>query len=254
MNTKKKKIILSIIIVLSVIAIALISRYISLSSITPSYNKQVNIFNQSVDEYNNLLLLTSADNIAGYDNDLEKIPTFEKFFDVFKSIFKGNSKNKINKDIETVKELENELKNRIAVLKQITAPSTNWVIKKLSELGNVTGTEAVTIETDVNGLLGKDGGYQNCVYFSLACIDQKEIPGETIAQKGTDCGGSVEIFSNKEDAEARCNYLSQYDNTILYSGSYAIIGTMVIRFSYIIDGETQYELTNQLTKLMTTVE
>lgn len=31
----------------------------------------------------------------------------------------------------------------------------------------------------------------------------------------------------------RCEYLSDYDNTILYSGSYTLLGTMAIRASYL---------------------
>ena len=57
-----------------------------------------------------------------------------------------------------------------------------------------------------------------------------------------------------EDAAARCEYLHGFDNTILYTGSYAIVGTMVIRISYIYTTEEQYEMTNRITKELTKLE
>ncbi len=48
-----------------------------------------------------------------------------------------------------------------------------------------------------------------------------------------------------------CEYLHGFDNTILYTGSYAIVGTMVIRISYIYTTEEQYEMTNRITKELT---
>lgn len=72
-----------------------------------------------------------------------------------------------------------------------------------------------------------------------------------LVAKGTDAGGAVEVFSSVEDAEARCEYLAGFDNTLLCSGSYAIIGTMVIRTSYRLDGESQPDLTIEITQEFT---
>ena len=57
-----------------------------------------------------------------------------------------------------------------------------------------------------------------------------------------------------QDAEARCEYLSGFDNTILYTGSYAIVGTMVIRISYAYTDEAQYEMTDRIAKAFTQLE
>ena len=54
-----------------------------------------------------------------------------------------------------------------------------------------------------------------------------------------------------EDAEARCEYLSGFDGTVLYSGSYAIVGTMVIRTSYKLTNEQQLALTDKITSAVT---
>lgn len=100
-------------------------------------------------------------------------------------------------------------------------------------------------------MLGKDGGYTACLYFTISDIDSDSVEGDTIVDKGTDVGGAIEVYKSVKDAEARCEYLSGFDNTLLYSGSYAIIGTMVIRTSYRLDGESQLELTTEITKAFT---
>lgn len=84
-------------------------------------------------------------------------------------------------------------------------------------------------------------------------IDQEKIPGNSIVDKGTDCGGSIEIYESRKNAEERCSYLSEFENTILYSGSYAIVGTMVIRTSYLLNGNEQLKLTDEITKKLTEI-
>ena len=72
-----------------------------------------------------------------------------------------------------------------------------------------------------------------------------------MVDKGTDAGGAIEIYSNIKDAMERCEYLSEYDNTLLYSGSYAVVGTMVIRLSYALTDEEQLYLTDRITMELT---
>lgn len=97
-----------------------------------------------------------------------------------------------------------------------------------------------------------------CVFYLTAythsAINQNEIPGNNIVAKGTDAGGALEVYANREDAEARVDYLAGFDNTILYSGSYAIVGTMVIRTSYKLTDEQQLILTDAITRAVTMVE
>ena len=52
---------------------------------------------------------------------------------------------------------------------------------------------------------------------------------------------------------ARCEYLSDYDNTILYSGSYALLGTMVIRVSHLLDNKGQYDITSEIVEALTSL-
>jgi hypothetical protein len=144
-----------------------------------------------------------------------------------------------------------EVKSAVTLLKQITAPTSDWVIEKLGTVEKITGTQAVTEELDPDDLLGKEGGFSACVYFTVSDINPEETVGDSIVAKGTDSGGAVEVYPTVKDAEARCEYLSGFDGTVLYSGSYAIVGTTVIRTSYKLTNEQQMELTNAITVALT---
>ena len=95
-------------------------------------------------------------------------------------------------------------------------------------------------------MLGKKDGYDCCVYFTVNSFDADSVPGADIIAKGTDGGGAVEVYPTLENAKARCDYLSKYDNTLLYSGSYVLVGTMVVRTSYKLSNQEQIDLTNAI--------
>ena len=114
---------------------------------------------------------------------------------------------------------------------QIINPSEEFVISKLRTIPVITGVQAATEEHDPNGKLHKAGGYTAAIYFSTSYINQSDIPGEDIVDKGTDCGGQIEVYKTVEDAEKRNTYLSTFDGTLFDSGLHKVIGTMVIRIS-----------------------
>ena len=78
--------------------------------------------------------------------------------------------------------------------------------------------------------------------------------GNNIVSMDTDAGGAVEVYADLADAQARVEYLSGFDGTVLYSGSYAIAGTTVIRTSYKFTDEQQLLLTHTITMALTAVE
>ena len=146
------------------------------------------------------------------------------------------------------------LATKYLVVLQITDPSEDFVIERLKSVPDITETAAVTPNNDPNGLLNKEGGYTSCIYFTIKEIDSTKVKGTGVVGKGTDAGGAVEIYATLEDALNRCDYLSQFDGTLLYSGSYAIIGTMVIRTSYKLTDKQQIDLTNIITEKLTALE
>ncbi len=62
--------------------------------------------------------------------------------------------------------------------------------------------------------MGQDSGCIGIVYFGLDSIDANIVNGDNIISKGTDAGGSVEIFNSLEAARNRCEYLGQFDKYI----------------------------------------
>ena len=68
---------------------------------------------------------------------------------------------------------------------------------------------------------------------------------------GKDGGGCIEVYKNIHDAKTRCDYLKSFDGSILPTGSYSLIGTMIVRTSYQLDDASQYNLTDEIFSSLT---
>lgn len=211
---------------------------------TAKYNAAVENFNHQVETYNSSVALVAIDNIPELPTKLEPL-TVESidFWDNAKVLLGANSKAKILADADTVADMTEQAKSAVALVKQIAAPSAEWVADRLNTVAEITGTQTVTEELNPDGLLNKDGGYIACVYFTVKAINSEEILGDSIVAKGTDAGGAVEVYATLAEAEARCEYLAGFDGSVLYTGSYAVVGTMVVRTSYKLTNEEQLNLT-----------
>ena len=243
-------------IVIGILVVACISLYFMMISpaikATNDYNKAVDEYNEMSTRYDEALKKVCVDNIEGISataGRLEKESV--ELADVIQTVLDGNTANKIENDTATIYKLIDSMKDDLKVVAQIEDPSEKWVTERLKTVSMIKEVEAVSEDNDPNMMLGKDGGYTACLYFTISDIDSDSVEGATIVDKGTDVGGAIEVYKSVKDAEARCEYLSGFDNTLLYSGSYAIIGTMVIRTSYRLDGESQLELTTEITKAFT---
>ena len=220
--------------------------YCSYAKTVSSYNKSVGEYNTTAQEYINLIQKSSVDNIKNLPTKLTfKNREDKNFISFVSNLF---SKKKIQKRESEVKNKTSELVADYMTVNQITNPSEDWVINRLKGISEITGTAPVTEDNDPNGYLGKDGGYTSCIYFSDSNVDQSVVDGSDIIEKGCDGGGAVEVYKNKNDATNRCEYLSKFDGTLLYTGSYAVIGTMVIRTSYLLSDDQQLELTNKISQ------
>lgn len=222
---------------------------------TKEYNEAVKSFNQNVAEYNKAVSLTSVANIDGMPTSFDTLSVVsEQYEDVADVVQSENNAEKIAKDTNTVLEMASQVKALTMIVRQITAPSGEWVIERLSKIDSITGSQAVTEEFNPDGLLGKPSGYSSCIYFTVAAALPDEVPGGNTVEKGTDAGGAVEVYPTLLDAEERVKYLAGFDGTVLYSGSYAIVGTMVIRTSYKLSNEQQVELTSSIAQALTAKE
>ena len=219
---------------------------------TKAYNDAVERFNLLVDEYNESVSLICIDNIYGMPTALEPLSLeSESYEDNAEVVRSDNSKEKISSDTEKIIDMSAQVEALIKIAHQLNAPTGEWVSERLTSVDGITGCQQVTESMNPDGLLGKEGGYSACVYFSHSAVKQSEVPGNSIVAKGTDAGGAVEIYPTLSDAKARVEYLAGFDDTILYSGSYAIVGTMVIRTSYKLTDEHQFILTDAITMALT---
>lgn len=150
--------------------------------------------------------------------------------------------------INAISEKQTAYQNSVLQMKQITNPNEDFVIQRLKGIPNISGYQAVTEDYDPNGNLNKQGGYTSTVYFSTPLIDQSSVYGNDIVDKGTECGGAIEVYASEEDAEKRDSYLASFDGAgMLNSGSHKVLGTIVIRTSTKLTATQQNEFTNNIT-------
>ena len=150
--------------------------------------------------------------------------------------------------INAISEKQTAYQNSVLQMKQITNPNEDFVIQRLKGIPNISGYQAVTEDHDPNGNLNKQGGYTSTVYFSTPLIDQSSVYGNDIVDKGTECGGAIEVYALEEDAEKRDSYLASFDGAgMLNSGSHKVLGTIVIRTSTKLTATQQNEFTNNIT-------
>jgi len=207
------------------------------------YTEIAEAYHRSAEEYRDLLKITSVENITGLPVNPEPYEIREKL-----------PHEEILKETDVIRRAWTGLRYAILLARQITAPSEQWVTERLRTVDGITETAAVTKDRDPNGMLGKAGGYTACVYFTFDGVPQETISGGDVIAKGTDGGGAVEVYRTAADAQARCEYLAQFDNTLLYTGSCAVVGTMVIRTSYALTDEEQLILTDRITRAFVNAE
>lgn len=126
--------------------------------------------------------------------------------------------------------------NSIKQYEQLTNPSEEFVLQRISSIDEVGAVSAVTEDQDPNGKLHKSGGYTATIYFESKNVNQDDIYvsgdyADVLIDKGTDAGGAVEVYATEKDAKARNEYLSAFDGGLLSSGSHRVAGTVVIRTS-----------------------
>lgn len=258
-NNKKYKFAIAVIVLIAVVICFIIGwsiiknpRYVT---ITKKYNQAVNEYNSTLDKYNKITATSSVENIKGCKAPAKKLSlSSEKKEDIKKSLENGNSVKKIKKDTDTINTWIGNLKNSIEIAEQVKKPTVDWVKSKLSIIDKINTIETVTDSNVITKHLGENSNCSGIVYFSIKDIEEDSVEGKTIVEKGTDVGGCIEIYNNLHSAKDRCEYLGEFDGTYLYTGSYALIGTTVVRTSYRLEEKQQLELTNLIFEQMSNLE
>ena len=148
--------------------------------------------------------------------------------------------------------------DRVQGLKQLTAPSDEFVMDRLKRVDNILAIGAVTEDHDPNGKLNKAGGYIGTIYYEDSRIDKSQLyiaPEEdNVIDIGTRGGGAIEIYPDKESAEKRNDYLATFDGSVLSNGAHHVYGTVVIRVSDELTASQQTEMTEKLLSVLLAVE
>lgn len=157
--------------------------------------------------------------------------------------------------ITNINEKKSALEHSIKQMKQITNPSEDFVVLRLQGIEGISACQTVTEEHDPNGMLNKQGGYTAVVYFSSPWINQDEVYGNDIVEKGTECGGGIEVYASVDDAENRNAYLASFDGAgMLNPGSHTVLGTIVIRTSSLLTATQQNELTQVISSKLLEIQ
>lgn len=138
--------------------------------------------------------------------------------------------------------------------KQLTNPSEEFVIQRLKTVDEIADVRAVTEDNDPNGKLNKPGGYTATVYFESKNVNQANVYGTDLIDKGTDAGGAIEVYANEEDAIKRNDYLATFDGGILASGSHKVVGTVLIRTSDELSASKQKALEEKIISAIAALE
>lgn len=275
MNEKKEKNKKLMIGIVAILAVAIIGICIWYFQVKKPYEQAVNDFNSAVSsvelknkeldavisdaktvmekgdkpyDENTISNLTVA--VADAESNRREIPELpDKTEEIISKTNELNAPIDYSAFIDTVKEKQLALENSILQQKQIIAPEENFIIQRIQGVEGVSGIQAVTEDHDPNGNLNKAGGYTASVYFSSSLINQDELFGNDIVEKGTECGGCIEVYPTIEDAEKRNTYLSAFDGAGMFnSGSHNVLGSIVIRTSSKLTATQQNELTQKISE------
>ncbi len=184
--------------------------------------------------------------------EIPKMPDTEK--EINDLVKKELKKIDYSDTIEDIKTKKQHLEQSVLQFDQLNAPTQDFIISRLNEVESIKEISAVTEDNDPNGNLNKAGGYTSQVYFMDSAVDQSKVYGDTLIDKGTDCGGSVEVYKTVEDAQKRDVYLGAFDNTVFVSGSHIVVGTCVIRTSQYLTASQQQDLQQRIIDVLTRID
>lgn len=144
--------------------------------------------------------------------------------------------------------------NAIKQLEQITAPAEDFIIERLKLVSTIIDTAAATADADPDGMLGQDGGYRSAVFFSDSRVDQEALSRQgrytnEILDKGTDAGGTVEVFDSVEAATERSRQLDEIalgQTAQAGTGKHHVLQTIVIRTSALLTEAQHNDLVDSI--------
>jgi hypothetical protein len=227
------------------------SKNTDLDAAVSNVDKLFNNKDIALDETRRPALETSISDAKAVKCDISEMPSALEEIEAKKEEFKKiDYTDALAKLDMAYKALDKSIKQYALV----NNPKESYIIKCLGKVTNVVDISAVTEGNDPNGHLNKAGGYTTQVYFSSDLVNQSSVSGATVIDKGTQFGGSIEVYSTVEDAKKRNDYLAAFDGGILASGSHMVIGTCLVRLSDKLTASEQTAMEKNIIKILTYVE
>lgn len=163
--------------------------------------------------------------------------------------------------LSSIQEKKTNLENSVKQFKQLTNPTSDFILERLKNVTLIIGMSAITEETDPYGDLNKAKSYTGMVFFASSLINQDEVyvdetmsKGDIYIDKGTAAGGAIEIYTTVEDAKKRDDYLGSFDGTVLSSGKHTVVGTVIVRTSHLLPASKQDELERSIVEVLIRLE
>lgn len=185
---------------------------------------------------------------------IKELPELPTKTDEIISVTKELEKLSYKSATEELTECKESFEESVKIMEQITNPSEAFVISILEKIDGIQSYAAATEDNDPNGQLHKAGGYTSAVYFEYDKVNQTDVSGTNLIEKGTDAGGQIEVYETSENAEKRSDYLGTFDGTAFASGSHTVLGTIVIRTSNELTATEQKELEDAIVREFTTLQ
>ena len=136
--------------------------------------------------------------------------------------------------------------SQVVNIERFFTPTENEIIDALKKVDGITRVMAVTEYHDPNKGLSKKDGYYSAIYIEYDKVDNSNLEGSDLVDKGTDAGGAIEIYRNEKDLEKR--YKKFKTGRVVGAGGCYRIGTMLIRTSSLLTLEEQEELLGKIIK------
>lgn len=212
------------------------------------------IFNTSDKALNEELRTTLETSITKVRACKKDVPTLPDSADEINSLTKELEETDYSQEVSELEDLQSEFEKSLKQYAQVNNPSESFVINCLERVQGITGISAATEDNDPNNSLGKAGSYTAAIFFTHQNVDQSEVLGDTILEKGTRGGGQIEVYATPEDATKRNEYLASYDGGFLSSGSHCVIGTIVVRTSDELTASQQKELESNIIEELTKID
>ena len=120
---------------------------------------------------------------------------------------------------------------------------------------DTAGTEAEAASADTAGTETEaEASSADTAAAAAEAVPAEREGAADVVMIGTAGGGAVEVFSSREEAEKRAEYISFFEGSVMDAGSCTVEGTCLIRTSKYLSGDQQEKLTKKIREALLAVD